>query len=89
MNADLKHKDLTDAALCCFYTVYNSLGYGFLEKVYMNALIHELKKLGLAAYSQVPLTVFYDQQVVGEYFADIVVENVLNHRDQSFKRNPA
>ena len=41
MNADLKHKNLTDAILCCFYTGYNILGYGFQKKVYKNALLHE------------------------------------------------
>ena len=73
----MKHKDLTDAVLCCFYTVYNSLGYGFLEKVYENALLLELAKRGLKAQAQFPVSVYYDKQVVGEYFADVLVENVL------------
>jgi GxxExxY protein len=75
MNADLKHKDLTDAVLCCFYTVYNSLGYGFLEKVYENALLHEFAKRGIAAVSQSSIIVYYDGKAVGEYFADLVIEN--------------
>jgi GxxExxY protein len=75
MNADLKHKGITDAILCCFYTVYNSLGYGFLEKVYENALAHELTKRDIAVVHQHPITVDYDGTTVGEYFADLVVEN--------------
>ena len=59
MNADLKHKNLTDAILCCFYTVYNTLGYGFQEKVYENALHHEFTKRGLSAMTQSPISVYY------------------------------
>ena len=55
MNADLKHKNLTDAIHCCFYTVYNILGYGFQEKVYEKALQHEITKRGLSAMTQSPL----------------------------------
>ena len=58
-----------------FYTVYNTLGYGFLEKVYENALIHELKKRGLRVQQQMPIHVYYDGELVGEYFADLLVED--------------
>ena len=68
-----KHSDLTDAVICCFYTVYNILGYGFLEKVYENALLLELKKRGISAVPQYPINVYYDDTVVGEYAADIFV----------------
>jgi GxxExxY protein len=77
MNADLKHKDISDTVLCCFYAVYNSLGYGFLEKVYENALVHELTKRGIAVVRQHPISVYYDGTAVGEYFADLVVENSI------------
>ena len=77
MNADLKHKALTDTVLCAFYTVYNSLGYGFLEKVYENALLYELTKRGIVVVPQFPLTVSYDGKIVGEYVADLVVGNSL------------
>ena len=70
----MKLENLTDAIICCFYTVYNTLGYGFLEKVYENALLMELEKRGLRAQRQHPITVFYNGKVVGEYFADILVE---------------
>jgi GxxExxY protein len=77
MNADFKYKELTEVVICCFYTVYNALGYGFLEKVYENSLFHELSKQGISALSQHPITVFYDNKMVGEYYADVVVENSL------------
>ena len=73
----MKHEELTDAVICCFYTVYNTLGYGFLEKVYENALLIELQKRGLSATAQQPVTVYYQGCMVGEYFADILVENSL------------
>ena len=77
MNADLKHKNLTDAILCCFYTVYNILGYGFQEKVYENALQHEITKRGLSAMTQSPISVYYDGKLVGEYFTDLTVEKLV------------
>lgn len=70
----LKHADLTDAILKAYYAVYNSLGYGFLEKVYENAILLELREMGIAVEPQVPISVSYKNEVVGEYFADIVVE---------------
>ncbi|HEY5974504.1 MAG TPA: GxxExxY protein [Geobacteraceae bacterium] len=73
----MKHATLTDAVICCFYSVYNSLGYGFLEKVYENSLLHELDKRGIHTKSQAPITVHYDGKVVGEYFADMLVDNRL------------
>lgn len=73
----LKHSDTTGAIIKSFYTVYNSLGYGFLEKVYENALVIELLELGLAVEQQKPINVFYRGRLVGEYFADLVVANVV------------
>ena len=72
---DRQYSELTDAIICCFYNVYNSLGYGFLEKVYENALLIELKKLGVQAESQVPITISYSGEVVGEYFCDMLIDN--------------
>ena len=71
----LRHEELTKTIISAFYAVYNSLGYGFLEKVYENAFVLELKKRGLTVEQQRRIHVFYDGHVVGEYFADIVVEN--------------
>ena len=75
MMDNLKHKDLTDKVLKAFYKVYNTLGYGFLEKVNERALIFELGSLGLRAARQQPIKVYYGGSLVGDYFADIVVEN--------------
>lgn len=69
------HQELTDKIIRCFYNVYNKLGYGFLEKVYENALMIELKKCGLYAEQQFPVHVYYEKIEVGNYFADILVEN--------------
>jgi len=71
------HSDLTGLILKAFYNVYNILGYGFLEKVYENAMLIELKKLGLDAEKQRPIKVYYVNEIVGEYFADIVVNNLV------------
>ncbi|MGQ0828108.1 MAG: GxxExxY protein [Bacteroidota bacterium] len=75
MNDNYKHSDITGKILKSYFNVYNILGYGFLEKVYENALIIELKKSGLQCEKQRPIDVFYDNQNIGLYFADIVVEN--------------
>lgn len=72
---ELLQKDITDKILKSFYTVYNSLGYGFLEKVYENALCQELISMGLFCEKQRPVEVFYKDQKVGQYFADLIVEN--------------
>ncbi|WP_420628669.1 GxxExxY protein [Candidatus Leptofilum sp.] len=75
-NIRLKHRDITGAILHAFYKrVYAKLGYGFLEKVYENALAYELEKSGLAVVQQQKIEVFYAGQVVGEYFADLVVSD--------------
>jgi len=59
------------------FTVLNSLGVGFLEKVYENALVHELRKRGLNVAQQRGISVVYDDTIVGEYTADILVEDIL------------
>ena len=70
-----KHSEITELIIKAFYKVYNTLGYGFLEKVYENAMLIELKKMGLNAVAQPPVKVFYEGEQVGVYFADILVEN--------------
>jgi GxxExxY protein len=71
------HGLVTDSILGAFYRVYNALGYGFLEKVYENALVLELTELGFQARQQHGIHVHYKGVVVGEYFADITVNNVV------------
>lgn len=75
MDDNFKHTALTNKIIRCFYTVYNQLGFGFLEKVYEKSLLIELRKEGLTATRQTQLKVFYNQVEVGDYFADIIVEN--------------
>ena len=76
-NLPYKHAEITDKIIAAFYKVYNTLGYGFLEKVYENAMVIELCKQGLDVTAQAPITVFYECKVVGEYFADLVVANAV------------
>ena len=71
------HKELTGEILRIFYEVYNDLSYGFLENVYENAMIVELKKAGLHCERQVPIKVFYKGVEVGTFFADILVEGCV------------
>jgi GxxExxY protein len=78
MNADFQdfqHKELTDKIIKISYKVYNKLGYGFLEKIYESAIAIELENENISAVRQAPIQVFYDQKLIGEYFADILVEN--------------
>ena len=72
-----KYSDTTKVIIGAFYKVYNSLGYGFLEKVYVNSLLIELRKLGLVCETHYQITVFYDDQEVGFYIADILVNGFI------------
>ena len=74
---ELLHKELTDEILNAFYDVYNELGYGFLERVYQNSLFLELKARGLEVEAQKQIKVFYKSYEVGEYYADLVVEDLV------------
>jgi GxxExxY protein len=71
----MKHRDLTAKIIECAYRVHNTLGFGFLERVYQNALLIELEKNGLQAGKEFPIKVFYGEKIVGDYVADIIVED--------------
>jgi GxxExxY protein len=71
----MKHQDLTAKIIQCAYKVHNTLGFGFLEAIYQNALLIELKKSGLHAEKEKRIQVYYDNQLVGDYIADIIVED--------------
>ncbi|MBU4274165.1 MAG: GxxExxY protein [Planctomycetes bacterium] len=75
MNADMNINDLTYQINGAIFEVSRTLGAGFLEKVYENALMIELRRRELKAESQVPIKVFYKEETVGEYFADILVQD--------------
>jgi GxxExxY protein len=70
-------KELSRLIIKCAFEVFNRLGYGFLEKVYENSLIFELKENGIRAEQQVPLKVYYKNKIVGEYKADILVDGKI------------
>lgn len=72
-----KHADLTEKIIGAFFKVYNSLGYGFLEKVYENALFIELKKMNYYVEKQSRIKVYYENIEVGDYFADLLVNNLV------------
>lgn len=74
---ELIHKDLSEKIIKCYFKVYNTLGYGFLEKVYENALAFELRKMGFNVQCQQPIRVYYESEIVGEYFADIIVNDLI------------
>lgn len=71
----LLQKDTTELIIKCFYKVYNELGFGFLEKVYENALFLELTNSGLYCVKKKPVKVYYQEVIVGNYFADIIVND--------------
>lgn len=75
MHSDYKHAELTEKIIGAAYTVYNALGWGFLEKVYENAMFIELGRLGLSVKQQEAITVVYAGEVVGDYFADLIVDD--------------
>jgi GxxExxY protein len=77
MNTDLKHGLVTDQILQVFYDVYNELGHGFLESVYHRSLVLALESTGLKVCSQVGIPVWFRGQQVGNFIADLLVENCV------------
>ena len=74
---DLLHKNLSDTILKIYVEVYNELGYGFLENVYQNATYLELKSQGYKVEAQKQIKVYYKSQLVGDYFADLLIEDSI------------
>ncbi|RPJ24334.1 MAG: GxxExxY protein [Chloroflexi bacterium] len=73
-----KHSDITEQILAAFYAVYSALGYGFLEKIYVNALKIELEMRGFKVAKEFEIKVYYAGQMIGEYYADLIVaESVI------------
>ncbi|WP_316634959.1 GxxExxY protein [uncultured Flavobacterium sp.] len=75
--ADLLHKEISKPILQIFYDVYNQLGYGFLEKVYQNAMYFELIAQGYKVEAQKQIKVYYKNKLVGEFYADLLVEDAI------------
>ncbi len=76
-NLEAKHKDLTDQIINAFFQVYNTLGYGFPEKIYENAMVIELRKRGMLVEQQPKIKVYYEGELVGEFEADLIVVNAV------------
>ena len=73
----MEKEDVTHKVIGCAYQVYNNLGFGFLESVYRKAMVIEIEASGLRVHQESPLKVLYRDQVVGDYFADLLVEDEL------------
>ena len=86
MDADAHRLDqITEKIIGCAYNVVNGLGAGFLEKIYENALAIEIRKTGLEVEQQKAIRVLYDGKVVGDYFADLLVENSVRVESKAVK----
>ena len=77
---------LTEKIIGCAYRVYNRMGFGFLESVYEKCMLIELNKAGLNADSQKPIKVYYDNEVVGDFVADIIVNDTIILELKSVRR---
>ena len=73
----MKHSQITNKIIDSFYKVYNTLGYGFLEKVYENAMQIELNSLGFNVKQQESIKVYYNKKQVGDYYADLLINNLV------------
>ena len=82
----MDNRDLTKKIIGCAYTVYNKMGFGFVENVYENCLLIELRKIGLHAENQIPIKVFYDRHLVGQFTADILVNDSVIVELKSVRR---
>lgn len=80
------YEDKTHKIIQAFYKVYNTLGYGFLEKVYQNAMLIELRRLGFQCLSEQPVKVYYEGFQVGDYRADIIVDDCIIIENKAAER---
>ena len=82
----MEYKDVTETIIGCAYRVYNKMGFGFLESVYEKCLLIELRKAGLDTESQKSITVYYDDEIVREFVADILVNDMIILELKSVRR---
>jgi len=82
----MEYEELTEKIIGCAYRVYNKMGFGFLESVYEKCMLIELHKANLLAESQKLITVYYDSQIVGEFVADIIVNDTVILELKSVRR---
>ena len=82
----MEYQEVTETIIGCAYRVYNKMGFGFVESVYEKCLLIELRKAGLKTESQKPITVYYESKVVGEFVADIIVNDAIILELKSVRR---
>ena len=82
----MENMKLTEKIIGCAYRVYNRMGFGFLESVYEKCMLIELNKTGLNADSQKPIKVYYDNEIVGDFVADIIVNDTIILELKSVRR---
>ena len=82
----MDHRRLTERIIGCAYRVYNQMGFGFLESVYEKCMLIELNKAGLDGDSQKPIKVYYDNEIVGDFVADIIVNDTIILELKSVRR---
>ena len=82
----MEYGELTEKVIGCAYRVYNKMGFGFLESVYEKCMLIELRKAGLVAESQKPVTVYYDDEIVGEFITDITINDTVILELKSVRR---
>ena len=82
----MEYKELTETIIGCAYRVYNKMGFGFHESVYQKCLIIEPKKAALDTESEKPISVYYDNEIVGEFIADIIVNDTIILELKSVRR---
>ena len=82
----MEYRELTEKVIGCAYRVYNKMGFGFLESVYEKCMLIELRKAGINTDSQKPITVYYENEIVGEFVADIIVNDTIILELKSLRR---
>ena len=82
----MEYRELTEKVIGCAYRVYNKMGFGFLESVYEKCMLIELRKAGFNAETQKPITVYYENEIVGEFVADIIVNDTIILELKSIRR---
>lgn len=82
----MEYRELTEKIIGCAYRVYNRMGFGFLESVYEKCMLIELKKAGLNPDSQKSIKVYYDDEIVGDFVADIIVDDTIILELKSVRR---
>ncbi len=82
----MEYQEVTETIIGCAYRVYNKMGFGFLESVYEKCLLIELRKAGLKTEAQISITVTYEDEIVGEFVADIIVNDSIILELKSVRR---